>query len=80
MSVLEGLWGKNTDKEGVAGGHVNAQAFSLTNALGPVNLTVFPSVCLSLPVYHSSLAYSKKGVHQFRFFLSTMRIPNYFVN
>ncbi len=29
MSVLEGLWGKNTDKEGVAGGRVNAQAFSL---------------------------------------------------
>ncbi len=28
MSVLEGLWGKNTDKEGVAGGRVNAQAFS----------------------------------------------------
>ena len=30
MSVLEGLWGKNTDKEGIAGGRVNAQAFSLT--------------------------------------------------
>ena len=29
MSVLEGLWGKNADKEGVAGGRVNAQAFSL---------------------------------------------------
>ncbi len=29
MFVLEGLWGKNTDKEGVAGGRVNAQAFSL---------------------------------------------------
>ncbi len=28
MSVLEGLWGKNTDKQGVAGGRVNAQAFS----------------------------------------------------
>ncbi len=28
MSVLEGLWGKNTDKEGVAGERVNAQAFS----------------------------------------------------
>ena len=27
--MLEGLWGNNTDKEGVAGGHVNAQAFSL---------------------------------------------------
>ena len=30
MSVLEGLCGKNTDKGGVAGGRVNAQAFSLT--------------------------------------------------
>ncbi len=30
MSVLEGLWGKNTDKEGVAGGRVNAQAFSFS--------------------------------------------------
>ncbi len=28
MSVLEGLWGKNTDKERVAGGRINAQAFS----------------------------------------------------
>ncbi len=28
MSVLEGLLAKNTDKEGVAGGRVNAQAFS----------------------------------------------------
>ncbi len=28
MSVLEGLWGKNTDKEGIAGGRANAQAFS----------------------------------------------------
>ncbi len=33
MSVLEGLWGKNTDKEGVAGGRVNAQAFSFTFVL-----------------------------------------------
>ena len=37
MSVLEGLWGKNTDKEGVAGGRVNAQAFSLNNIMIPVN-------------------------------------------
>ena len=29
-SVLEGLWGKNTDKEGVAEGRVNAQAFSFS--------------------------------------------------
>ena len=30
IPVLEGLiWGKNTDKEGVAGGRVNAKAFSL---------------------------------------------------
>ncbi len=34
MSVLEGLWGKNTDKEGVAGGRVNAQAFSFIWILG----------------------------------------------
>ncbi len=33
MSVLEGLWGKNTDKEGVAGGRVNAQAFSWSDGL-----------------------------------------------
>ena len=34
MSVLEGLWGKNTDKEGVAGGRVNAQAFSFVHESG----------------------------------------------
>ncbi len=28
MSGLEGLWGKNTDKEGLAGGRLNAQTFS----------------------------------------------------
>ena len=36
MSVLEGLWGKNTDKEGVAGGRVNAQAFSLSNNIAQI--------------------------------------------
>ena len=30
---LEGLWGKNTDKEGVAEGRVNAQAFSFGHIL-----------------------------------------------
>ncbi len=38
MSVLEGLWGKNTDKEGVAGGRVNAQAFSYFNYFNGVTM------------------------------------------
>ncbi len=40
MSVLEGLWGKNTDKEGVAGGRVNAQAFSLSQCHWPMDGSV----------------------------------------
>ncbi len=52
MSVLEGLWGKNTDKEGVAGGRVNAQAFSLWKLKGDSSYTLINFCCNDLHFPH----------------------------